>query len=211
MVDTGTQMLVDKCHEIAMRLQKLDTRKRVLFAASVSERLLPSARESISSWRLQCWKLYRNTLDVIWEHLESSELVKRNWAESRESLSQCLPDEDDLDWDGSIGSFEAGLAVIHTIDLIIGRDGKGALRVGEQPLEAIDQYLRMRMFPSAQSGDRVDYKAIFSSKMMQDEIIAQENDLDRLFSDYLVDENFGACVAEFKERSIQSYLEFELR
>jgi uncharacterized protein YjaG (DUF416 family) len=158
-------------------LKPLGERHRVAFAACCCERALPAYEAFSGDDRWGDPRPLREALDRVWTAVVGERV---NQTEADELSNRCEPQIHHLD-DPFSSVFtapaqNAAIAVLRAVECAVDGDLELAVQVGELALEAVETYV------DATEGEGSVFNAdlVVSSRLFQDEIFHERQDLDML-------------------------------
>ena len=193
------------------RMPLVSTRCQLAFSAAIAERLLPAAKASLRSSRSSSWNIYRGALDNIWSFLEGREHSETNFEKLRQDCIDHLPHDEDQDWLGGYGGYEAAAAVTYALDVLISSNSEDAVRASNQPINAMREYLIDKMFPDARTHRDLDENLIFASAPISHEVELQDSQLSLLEANDPDDRKFYAAISKIRTDSVENPIELQLR
>ena len=200
---------LDRQAYLEKELQFVSYRCQLAFSAAVAERLLPLAKTTLDAWRRVAWPVHRSALNEIWNFLDGRQLSFEEYKEIRQSCDDQLPNDEDPNWPGGYGGFEAGAAVTYALDVLIDSNSVDSARAGMQPLNVLREYLIDTMFPRAETHHDLDEDAIDNSTLFKREIEIQDRQLSMLKSADSDDRKFDEMVKRIRSESIEDYIILE--
>lgn len=192
---------VDRYIRLQHCMKDVSPRVRQAFSAAIAERFLPSAKNSMSSWRRGSWEILRNTLDKAWDYLEQNSNNKKNFEDILKIAKKQIPRSEDKNWDGAHGVFGSCVTIISTINSIVSVNSNSAADASNEAIEELRQFIVFTRFGHLEVEPYFDEDEIFDSKLICDEVHSQDRQLEALKVADLSDIKFREKVLDVRKLS----------
>jgi uncharacterized protein YjaG (DUF416 family) len=170
------------------RLEKLDAKAQLAFAAVCCERLLPNYLAFIKDAAWGDIIPLRNALDLVWSYLDGKTISLQ---EIKNNLSLCelaIPDSEDFSSLYADVAQDASLAICELLDYLIGRDINKITATATYATNSVDLYVQVveDLNPNAPDLEQ----KILTHRLMQRELYQQEKDLEFIEKTMGIDSKF---------------------
>jgi hypothetical protein len=163
--------------EMSCFVEKLSPRKRILFALSCAERLLPNYVDFSSREHFGNPRVLRESLDFAWDHVGARSSAIRV-ADLIEKCLEVTPDTDDFHMISASAALNAGASACSVLSMLEDSSAARAIEVATLARDTVDMFVQVR--DNMPPNDAEIESKIADHPLMQEEVRRQKECLDLL-------------------------------
>jgi uncharacterized protein YjaG (DUF416 family) len=126
--------------KLLTRLKALPHQKRVAFAASCCERLMPNYAAFSRQVDWGSPQVLRSALDAAWRFVETGRVDKAELCTAIEACNQNIPDTEDFTHSLTSAALDAGAGVFETLQCVFDGSAQHSADVGEMAYDTVFMY-----------------------------------------------------------------------